>query len=32
VVRNKKYKCLQQLIAILKENPSIARQLSEIVK
>lgn len=32
VVRNKKYKCLQQLIAIIKENPSIARQLSEIVK
>jgi len=32
VVRNKKYKCLQQLIAIIKENPSIALQLSEIVK
>lgn len=32
VVRNKKYKCLQQLTGILKENPSIARQLSEIIK
>jgi len=32
VVSNKKYKCLQQLIAIIKENPSIASQLSEIVK
>ncbi|HEX4850708.1 MAG TPA: sigma-70 family RNA polymerase sigma factor [Puia sp.] len=32
VVRNKKYKCLQQLTGILKEKPSIARQLSEIIK
>ncbi len=31
VVRKKKYKCLQQLIAIITENPSIALQLSEIV-
>ncbi|PWT71662.1 MAG: sigma-70 family RNA polymerase sigma factor [Bacteroidetes bacterium] len=32
VVRNKKYKCLQQLTGILKEKPSIARQLTEIIK
>ncbi|HZE83375.1 MAG TPA: sigma-70 family RNA polymerase sigma factor [Puia sp.] len=32
VVRNKKYKCLQQLTGLIKENPLIARQLNEIVK
>ena len=32
VVRNKKYKCLQQLTGLIKENPSIAVQLNEIIK
>jgi RNA polymerase sigma factor (sigma-70 family) len=32
VVRNKKYKCLQALTGLIKENPYIARQMSEIVK
>jgi RNA polymerase sigma factor (sigma-70 family) len=32
VVRNKKYKCLQQLTGLIKDNPSIARQISEISK
>jgi len=32
VVRNKKYKCLQQLTGMIKENPSIAGQLTEIIK
>jgi len=32
VVRNKKYKCLQSLSGLLKNNPAIARQISEIVK
>jgi RNA polymerase sigma factor (sigma-70 family) len=32
VVRNKKYKCLQQLMGYIKENPAIAAQISEIVK
>jgi RNA polymerase sigma factor (sigma-70 family) len=32
VVRNKKYKCLQQLTGMIKENPSIAMQISEIIK
>jgi RNA polymerase sigma factor (sigma-70 family) len=32
VVRNKKYKCLQSLTGLLKNNPAIARQISEIVK
>ena len=32
VVRNKKYKCLQQLTGIIKDNPSIARQITEISK
>jgi RNA polymerase sigma factor (sigma-70 family) len=32
VVRNKKYKCLQQLTGIIKENPLIAGQLNEIIK
>lgn len=32
VVRNKKYKCLQQLTGMIKDNPSIALQISEIAK
>ena len=32
VVRNKKYKCLQQLTGLIKDNPAIARQLQEILK
>jgi RNA polymerase sigma factor (sigma-70 family) len=32
VVRNKKYKCLQQLTGIVKNNPLIAMQISEISK
>ena len=32
VVRNKKYKCLQQLMVIMKENPAVAREINEIVK
>jgi RNA polymerase sigma factor (sigma-70 family) len=32
VVRNKKYKCLQSLTALIKDNPAIAKQISEIVK
>ena len=32
VVRNKKYKCLQSLTGLIKSNPEIARQISEIVK
>ena len=32
VVRNKKYKCLQQLTVFIKDNPSIAMQLTEIIK
>ncbi|HEX9511103.1 MAG TPA: sigma-70 family RNA polymerase sigma factor [Puia sp.] len=32
VVRNKKYKCLQQLTGFIKDNPVIAMQLNEIVK
>ena len=32
VVRNKKYKCLQQLTGLIKNNPSVAMQLSEILK
>jgi len=32
VVRNKKYKCLQSLTGIIKGNPVIARQISEIFK
>jgi RNA polymerase sigma factor (sigma-70 family) len=31
VVRNKKYKCLQQLTGMIKENPSIAVQINEII-
>ena len=32
VVRNKKYKCLQQLTGMIKDNPFIARQINEIAK
>jgi RNA polymerase sigma factor (sigma-70 family) len=32
VVRNKKYKCLQSLTGLIKDNPDIARQISEIAK
>lgn len=32
VVRNKKYKCLQQLTEIMKSHPSIAISLNEITK
>jgi RNA polymerase sigma factor (sigma-70 family) len=32
VVRNKKYKCLQQLTGLIKNNPAVARQMQEIIK
>ncbi|HVS96725.1 MAG TPA: sigma-70 family RNA polymerase sigma factor [Puia sp.] len=32
VVRNKKYKCLQQLTDLIKANPAIARQMQETLK
>jgi RNA polymerase sigma factor (sigma-70 family) len=32
VVRNKKYKCLQQLTGMIKDNPAIARQMQELLK
>jgi RNA polymerase sigma factor (sigma-70 family) len=32
VVRNKKYKCLQQLAGFIKDNPAVARQMQEILK
>jgi RNA polymerase sigma factor (sigma-70 family) len=32
VVRNKKYKCLQQLTGFIKDNPALAMQLTEIIK
>jgi RNA polymerase sigma factor (sigma-70 family) len=32
VVRNKKYKCLQQLTEIIKGNPGIASRISELIK
>jgi RNA polymerase sigma factor (sigma-70 family) len=32
VVRNKKYKCLQQLTDMMKNHPSIAGQLNELTK
>jgi len=32
VVRNKKYKCLQQLTEMIKANPFIAKQMTEIIK
>lgn len=31
VVRNKKYKCLQQLSGLIKDNPAIASRINEIV-
>jgi RNA polymerase sigma factor (sigma-70 family) len=31
VVRNKKYKCLQQLTGMLKENPVAAKQITELI-
>ena len=32
VVRNKKYKCLQQLTGLIKNNPAIASQMQELLK
>ena len=32
VVRNKKYKCLQQLTGYIKENPLVAIQINEFIK
>jgi RNA polymerase sigma factor (sigma-70 family) len=32
VVRNKKYKCLQQLTDKMKQNPLAAQQISELIK
>jgi RNA polymerase sigma factor (sigma-70 family) len=32
VVRNKKYKCLQQLTGLINDNPFIAMQINEIAK
>ncbi len=32
VVRNKKYKCLQQLTGMIKANPVIAEQLNALIK
>ncbi len=32
VVRNKKYKCLQQLTEKIKQNPLAAQQISELIK
>ena len=32
VVRNKKYKCLQHLTGLIKDNPAVARQMQEIIK
>ncbi len=31
VVRNKKYKCLQQLTGMLKENPVASKQIAELI-
>ncbi len=31
VVRNKKYKCLQQLTDKIKQNPLAAQQISELI-
>ncbi|HVY75633.1 MAG TPA: sigma-70 family RNA polymerase sigma factor [Puia sp.] len=31
VVRNKKYKCLQQLTAMLKQNPVVSKQINELI-
>jgi RNA polymerase sigma factor (sigma-70 family) len=32
VIRNKKYKCLQQLTGFIKENPQVAQQINEPLK
>jgi len=32
VIRNKKYKCLQQLTGYIKENPLVAKQINEPLK
>ncbi|MFI5152244.1 MAG: RNA polymerase sigma factor [Chitinophagales bacterium] len=32
VIRNKKYKCLQQLIGIMKENPAIVAQIKDTIR
>ena len=32
VIRNKKYKCLQQLMGFVKENPELAKQINETLK
>ncbi|HTQ64101.1 MAG TPA: sigma-70 family RNA polymerase sigma factor [Puia sp.] len=32
VIRNKKYKCLQQLTELIKENPAIAKQINELIR
>ncbi len=32
VIRNKKYKCLQQLTGFIKDNPLIAKQINETLK
>jgi RNA polymerase sigma factor (sigma-70 family) len=32
VIRNKKYKCLQQLTGFIKENPELAKQINETLK
>ena len=31
VVRNKKYKCLQQLTEKMKQNPMAAQQINELI-
>jgi RNA polymerase sigma factor (sigma-70 family) len=32
VVRNKKYKCLKELTELVKANPKVAKQISELIK
>jgi len=32
VVRNKKYKCLKELTELVKANPQVAKQISELIK
>ena len=32
VIRNKKYKCLQQLTGFIKDNPEVAKQINETFK
>src|SRR6516225_9375648 len=32
VVRNKKYKCLQQLTGLIKDNPLLAKQIKELIR